>query len=64
MQKYMERKVGETFEYEGHTLKVEKSSICSDCYFNDNQYNLKKKFGECIRNYRADNNNVIFKKVK
>ena len=64
----MERKIGETCEYEGKKLKVvetEKNS-CFDCYFY-NGLNCQKTFrecGECEKGARSDYKPIIFEEVK
>ena len=64
----MERKIGETFEYEGKKLKVVETEItkCDDCYFFDNHACLKnyQVAGECISRKRTDYKPVIFVEVK
>ena len=59
----MERKIGETFEYEGHKLRVVEGGIdkCDECFF----YNIdciSKKYvrGFCAGYSRTDEKNVIF----
>ena len=59
----MERKIGETFEYEGHKLRVVEGSIdkCDECFF----YNIdcisnKHVRGFCAGDSRTDKKNVIF----
>ena len=59
----MERKIGETFEYEGHKLRVVEGGIdkCDECFF----YNIdciSKKYvrGFCAGDSRTDKKNVIF----
>ena len=59
----MERKIGETFEYEGHKLRVVEGGIdkCDECFF----YNIdciSKKYvrGFCSGDSRTDKKNVIF----
>ena len=59
----MERKIGETFEYEGHKLRVVEGGIdkCDECFF----YNIdcisnKYVRGFCAGDARTDKKNVIF----
>ena len=59
----MERKIGETFEYEGHKLRVVEGGIdkCDECFF----YNIdcisnKYVRGFCAGDSRTDKKNVIF----
>ena len=59
----MERKIGETFEYEGHKLRVVEGGIdkCDECFF----YNIdciSKKYvrGFCSGDSITDKKNVIF----
>lgn len=65
--KTMERKIGETFEFEGKTLRVEenKCASCDGCFFERkcSKYQSKKA-GECSEYDRSDNKNVIFIEVK
>ena len=63
----MERKIGETFEYEGKTFKVkegEKGS-CHGCFFNKRCIlPVIKMAGECAANCREDNKGVVFVEVQ
>lgn len=63
----MERKNGETFEYEGKKLKVveEERNVCFDCYFFDGVYCQKtgRECGSCEQRERADYKPVIFVEV-
>ena len=63
----MERKIGETFEYEGKKLKVveEERNVCFDCYFFDGVYCQKtgRECGSCEQRERADYKPVIFVEV-
>ena len=59
----MERKIGETLEYEGHKLRVVEGGIdkCDECFF----YNIdcisnKYVRGFCAGDSRTDKKNVIF----
>ena len=63
----MERKIGETFEYEGKKLQVvETANNCFDCYFFDgvNCQRTEREGGECSDSKRADYKPVIFVEVK
>ena len=62
----MERKIGETFEYEGKKLKVEedKNFSCHGCFFNKKcTVAVKKTAGQCQAGFRGDNKDVVFVKV-
>ena len=64
----MERKIGETFEYEGKKLKVVETekNLCFDCYFY-NGLNCQKTFrecGKCEKGARSDYKPIIFEEVK
>ena len=37
----MEREIGETFEYDDVTLKVEENNTCRGCYFSDSKIHGK-----------------------
>lgn len=64
----MERKIGEKFDFCGHTLKVKKSYLgdCFGCFFYQrslacfNSY-INDIVGVCSPRLRQDGNNVIFK---
>lgn len=59
----MERKIGETFEYEGKKLQVKESasSGCDRCFFDEQCLPLRKEVaGECEFEYRTDKKEVIF----
>ena len=64
----MERKIGETFEYEGKKLQVVETAnnLCFDCYFFDgvNCQRTEWEGGECYDSKRADYKPVIFVEVK
>ena len=64
----MERKIGETFEYEGKKLQVVETAnnLCFDCYFFDgvNCQRTEREGGECSDSKRADYKPVIFVEVK
>ena len=62
----MERKIGETFEYEGKKLQVMKSanSGCDGCFFEGRCSSLRKEVtGYCQFEYRTDNKEVIFVEI-
>ena len=63
----MERKIGETFEYEGKALRVEeyKDNVneCFGCFF-DGKCFSSKVVGHCEAERRTDKRNVIFVEVK
>lgn len=64
----MERKVGKQFDFLGVKLKVVKSNKnCEGCYF-DGYIACNKPYdstiGPCVKVYRKDFTQVIFKKVK
>ena len=58
----MERKIGETFRFEGKTLQVKEieEHTCEGCFFKDNCVRaiVNKEAGECLG--RVDKKNVIF----
>ena len=63
----MERKIGETFEYEGKTFKVkeDKNGYCHDCFFNKRcTLPVVKMVGECAAGCREDNKGVVFVEVQ
>ena len=64
----MERKIGETFEFEGKKLQVVETAnnLCFDCYFFDgvNCQRTEREGGECSDSKRADYKPVIFVEVK
>lgn len=71
----MERKIGETFSYNGTKLEVVEQSLenkdienaCNDCYFKSNFmfgcYKNNEIVGECCCIRRTDGKDVIFKEV-
>lgn len=63
-----ERKIGETFEYQGKKLKVMETegSTCYNCYFKyrDCDCDIRKVLGACLSETRTDNKPVIFKEVE
>lgn len=70
----MERKVGETFEYKGKTLKVVETPFsCCGCYFLIDYYLEGKNLSEqekncaiypCLPSNRTDGKEVIFQLVE
>ena len=63
----MERKIGDTFVYEGKKLIVEESKggSCVGCFFNEQcPLIVRKTAGKCQAENRADNKHVIFVEVK
>lgn len=63
-------KIGETIDYKGHTLKVEKaineSDPCKGCFF-DSFLDCTKDpniVGHCGPLYRKDETDVIFKEIE
>ena len=63
----MERKIGETFEFEGHKLKVvDKDSYgCDGCFFFNRECSLIMDVrGCCSKEYRTDKKRVIFVEAK
>jgi len=62
----MERKIGEVFEYDDTTLKVEDCLSCDGCYFGDKlcDGSTREITGECYNIWRKDKNLVIFKEVE
>lgn len=61
----MERKIGETFEFEGKKIRVEedKANTCTGCFF-DGRCFSRKVAGECISRKRTDYKQVIFLEVE
>ena len=61
----MERKIGETFEFEGKTYKVVKHNGCANCAFRYNDCpNLTSVIGNCMDLIRSDGVRVMFKEIK
>ena len=63
----MERKIGETFEFEGHKLKVvDKDGYgCDGCFFLNRECSLTRDVsGFCSGEYRTDKKRVIFVEAK
>ena len=62
----MERKIGETFEYEGKKLRVEadKDSECKRCCLNELCPDINQKIiGECFNIHRQDKTSVVFVEI-
>ena len=62
----MERKIGETFVYEGKKLQVKKSEhiSCDGCFFAEQCVPLRKEVaGECQFEFRTDKKEVIFVEI-
>ena len=63
----MERKIGETFEYEGKTFRVkeDESCGCHGCFFYKGcTSSIIKTVGQCEPNCREDNKGVVFVEVQ
>lgn len=61
----MERKIGETFEYEGYKLKVTDEDLgCHRCFFYTRGCIALKMRGSCTADSRTDRKQVIFVEVK
>lgn len=63
----MERKIGETFEFEGKKLQVKKnaSSGCDGCFFNEQRIPCSRyAAGYCALKFRTDKKDVIFVEVQ
>lgn len=64
----MERKIGETFGYDGVMLKVEdRTSGCNGCYFEGQYKNYCRNRDTslfCGSFWRTDNKNVMYVKVE
>ena len=63
----MERRIGDTFEHEGKTLKVveNKCGLCDGCFFMRTcNVSLDEKLGFCEPDSRSDNKKVIFVEVQ
>lgn len=62
----MERKIGETFDFEGKTLQVKESErvCCDGCFFDEKCYSLRQEVaGHCEAINRGDNKEVIFVEI-
>ena len=63
----MERKIGETFEYEGKTFRVKEDENygCHGCFFYKRcTLSVIKMVGQCDPDCRTDGKNVIFVEVR
>ena len=63
----MERKIGETFKYEGKTLRVKEDNnySCHNCFFNKRcTLAVIKMVGECAAGCREDNKSVVLVEVQ
>lgn len=61
----MERKIGETFEFEGKTYKVVKFNGCGNCAFRYNDCpDLGPIIGNCMDLVRSDGVKVMFKETE
>lgn len=61
----MERKIGETFEFEGKTYKVVEFKGCINCAFRYNNCpNLTSVIGNCMKLTRIDGVGVMFEETK
>lgn len=63
----MERKIGETFEFEGKKLQVKKSHrySCDGCFFNGHcEHSSNPIIGLCEKDQREDEKDVIFVEVQ
>ena len=61
----MERKIGETFEYQGKTYKVAEFDDCRNCAFiHINCSSLRSITGNCMDFLRNDGANVKFEEMK
>ena len=63
----IERKIGETFEFEGKKIEVKAASSdeCDGCFFNTKcTLKSRKLSGECDRDWRNDRKSVIFVEVQ
>ena len=63
----MERKIGETFEYEGKKLQVRESHrySCDGCFFNGHcEHSSNPIIGLCEKDQREDEKDVIFVEVQ
>ena len=60
----MERKIGDTFDFEGKTLRVKETThyLCTGCFF-DGRYLSVDKVGNCQVQSRTDKKNVIFVEI-
>lgn len=58
----MERKIGETFEFEGKKLQVHEIAYnnCEGCFFDGRCFRSRKVAGDCEPDCRTDGKSVIF----
>ena len=64
---YMERKIGETFQFQGHNLRVVEGGRyqCEECFFyNLDCSSMMHVHGFCSEDYRKDKRNIIFVEAK
>ena len=63
----MERKIGETFEFEGKWLKVKEEdakNACRNCYLVAKECSRYLSIiGECLDKKRSDNKNIVFEDI-
>ena len=61
----MERKIGDTFEFEGKKLQVKESAYnnCDGCFFDGKCFSIAK-VGDCGAESRSDEKSVIFVEVQ
>lgn len=62
-----EYKIGETFDYNGIKLIVttDSNSNCNGCYFDENRKCvIDDSIGECLKSFRKDKTDIIFKEIK
>ena len=63
----MERKIGETFQFQGHNLRVVEGGKykCEECFFyNRDCSSMMHVHGFCSEDYRKDKRNIIFVEAK
>ena len=63
----MERKIGETFQFQGHNLRVVEGGRyqCEECFFyNLDCSSMMHVHGFCSEDYRKDKRNIIFVEAK
>ena len=63
----MERKIGETFEFEGKWLKVKEEdakNACRNCYLVEKDCSMYLSIiGECLAKKRSDNKDIVFEDI-
>ena len=62
----MERKIGETFDFEGKMIQVKESErvCCDGCFFDEKCYSSRQEVaGHCEAVNRGDNKEVIFVEI-